>query len=391
MDPVVNSSLPIWHRLGSGKLLLLEILKEVGVPMWRRKLSDAIQGRIRENCSEIVSRDTVVFAVKTWLDDLRSRGFVESLTWGYWSLTAQGKKFAESESLNSNTSVQSFAHVKKIAEAHVRATDYAMESAESLLSTDTHSLPKGFTANLPFTPRTIEDLIIQQITGRSVKRGDLFGAVMAAHLQRGGANPTTNALMALKKSLSNLEKRGLAKSTEGYWTAIEELQVIEPPFPAPKAPSESATAPETEVNISRTIDFRGSVSEPQSRSEKESGSRKLLGEGHQKVYVYYYENDKKAAISEGKTTWDVKVGKTSGDVDARVKGQGAATARSRSPIIALEIRTQNADLLESALHSILKFCGLHIRKDGGSEWFEANPFLVESIYHHLRALESLFQ
>jgi hypothetical protein len=259
-----------------------------------------------------------------------------------------------------------------------------MESAGSHLSTNTQSLPNGFTANLPFTPRTIEDLILQQIAGRSVKRGDLFVAVMAAHLQRGGANPTTNALMALKKSLSNLEKRGLAKSAEGYWTAIEELPVIEPPFPAPKAASESATAPPTEVKIR-------SVSEPQSRSEKENGSRKLLGEGHQKVYVYYYENDKKAAISEGKTTWDVKVGKTSGDVDARVKGQGAATARSRSPIIALEIRTQNADLLESALHSILKFCGLHIRKDGGSEWFEANPFLVESIYHHLRALESLFQ
>ncbi len=384
MDPVVNSSLPIWHRLGSGKLLLLEVLKEVGVPMWRRKLSDAIQERIRENCSEIVNRDTVVGAVKTWLDDLRSRGFVESLTWGYWSLTEQGKKFVESQSLNSNTSVQSSAHVEKIAEAHVRAADCTMESAGSHLSTNTQSLPNGFTANLPFTPRTIEDLILQQIAGRSVKRGDLFVAVMAAHLQRGGANPTTNALMALKKSLSNLEKRGLAKSAEGYWTAIEELPVIEPPFPAPKAASESATAPPTEVKIR-------SVSEPQSRSEKENGSRKLLGEGHQKVYVYYYENDKKAAISEGKTTWDVKVGKTSGDVDARVKGQGAATARSRSPIIALEIRTQNADLLESALHSILKFCGLHIRKDGGSEWFEANPFLVESIYHHLRALESLFQ
>lgn len=385
MDPIVNSSLPIWHRLGSGKLLLLEILKEVGVPMWRRKLSDAIQERIREKRRDAVSRDTVVGAVRTWLDDLKSRGFVESLTWGYWSLTEQGRKFAESQSLGLNTSIQGSADVGKIA-------DCAVESAGSLLPPETQSLPKGFTANLPFTPRTIEDLILPQIAGRSVKRGDLLEAVMAAHLQRGGANPTTNALMALKKSLSNLEKRGLAKSTAGYWTAIEELPVIEPPFPAPKAPPESATAPETDVNISKTIDSRRSGSEPQSRStEKESGSRKLLGEGSQKVYVYYYENDRKAAISEGKTTWDVKVGKTSGDVDARVKGQGAATARSRLPIIALEIRTQNADLLESALHSILKFCGLHIRKDGGSEWFEANPFLVESIYHHLRALESLFQ
>jgi hypothetical protein len=86
----------------------------------------------------------------------------------------------------------------------------------------------------------------------------------------------------------------------------------------------------------------------------------------------------------------VKVGKTSGDVDARVRGQGASTARSRMPFIALEIRTDNADLLELAMHSILKFCGLHIRKDGGSEWFEANPSLIESIYHHLKALKSLF-
>jgi hypothetical protein len=383
MDPFVNPSFPILHRFGSGKLFLLQILMDAGEPVLRRKLSDAMEKRLSQNKIDAVDRETIITAVRRWLDDLNSRGFVESLTWGYWSLTEHGRGFAQSQSLNSSTLVQSSADVEKIAEAHVMAADCEMEST---------GLPNGFTANLPFTPRTIEDLVLPQIAGRSVKRGDLLDAVMAAHLKRGGIKPTANALWTLKKSLSNLEKRGLAKSTAGYWTASKELPIIAPAVPAPEIFSESTAAPETEVNISRTIDSRRSGSEPLSRStEKESGSRKLLGEGSQKVYVYYYENDRKAAISEGKTTWDVKVGKTSGDVDARVKGQGAATARSRLPIIALEIRTQNADLLESALHSILKFCGLHIRKDGGSEWFEANPFLVESIYHHLRALESLFQ
>jgi len=339
--------------------------------MWRRKLSDSLQARATTESAEKITRENLVQAVRHWLEDLERRGFVENLTYGYWNLTEQGRAFAASLSSSS-------------------------EKRREGVSSENMPRTQDQQRAVPFTAQTIENILISLLSGRTIKRIDLVEPCIAEHLKRGGVIPSTNVLSTLKKGLNNLEKKGLAYSVTGYWSATGkanaekiENQLSETPIEQkivkeslePKL-SSSSNAPSNQVPIAA---FRSEARDFQ----KENLDRKILGAGHDKVYVYYFDNDRKAALAEGKTTWDVKVGKTSGDVDARVRGQGASTARSRPPIIALEIRTENADLLESALHTVLKYCGLHIRKEGGSEWFDANPSFVESIYFHLKALETV--
>jgi len=370
MDPVIDSSLPFLHRLGKGKVLLLQTLHENGAPMWRRKLSDSIQVRANTESIEKITREKLVQAVRRWLEDLERRGFVESLTFGYWNLTARGRAFAASLSSS----------LEKLEEG---------VSSESSLITQDKQRP------VPFTPQTIEDILISLLSRGTVKRINLVDPVIAEHCRRGGVIPSTNVLAAIKKGLSNLKKKGVARAVSGHWTLTEKAnagrinnQISETPIHETMVNENQETKPFPSIHAPRTevpATFKSEARDLQ----KEPLDRKVIGTGDEKVYVYYFENDRKAALLYGKSTWDVKVGKTSGDVDARVRGQGASTARARPPNITLEIRTENADLLESALHTILKFCGLHIRKDGGSEWFDANPSFVESIYLHLKALETV--
>lgn len=77
---------------------------------------------------------------------------------------------------------------------------------------------------------------------------------------------------------------------------------------------------------------------------------KSLGQGDESVYLYYYPNDKILADTLGVKVWECKIGMTAtGDTVQRVESQ-CKTARHQEPVIALEIRTDNAALLESDLH-----------------------------------------
>ncbi len=340
---------------------------------------------------EPVDRDTVVRAVKPWLKDLEKKGFLNSPIWAYWELTQSGKAFIANQGLDSQSKM-SFSSVKKTPDGvSIQTETEGLQSIEPLNDSPDQ---------LPFTPQAIEKIVLSCLSNGQLRRTDLLPMVVAAHRDKGGFLTGANTMYALKKSLSNLQKKGLAHSVAGYWKAVRKAIIDEEgssgsgregasslvretvPMPMPTKDGESRPALSIPAPANQSKN-------PESPFPPEAPNRRVLGEGQEKVYVYYYENDKKAALADGRTTWDVKVGKTSGDVDARVRGQGASTARSRPPIVALEIRTENADLLEAALHSILKFCELHIRKDGGSEWFDASPAFIESIYFQLKAMETV--
>ena len=67
-------------------------------------------------------------------------------------------------------------------------------------------------------------------------------------------------------------------------------------------------------------------------------------------------------------------------VEARIFSQGVKTALSKMPEIALVIKTNNAPLLERAIHTALRQLDLVAPDSLGTEWFITNPERIESWY-----------
>lgn len=97
---------------------------------------------------------------------------------------------------------------------------------------------------------------------------------------------------------------------------------------------------------------------------------KIIGSGSEAVYLYYYENDRRLALLEGRDRWECKVGKSSSRSSGRVEDQ-IKTSAARSPVLAVEIRTDTAYTLESLMHG--SFRARNIEGGAGSEWFMTNP------------------
>ena len=111
---------------------------------------------------------------------------------------------------------------------------------------------------------------------------------------------------------------------------------------------------------------------------------KILGKGSESVYLYYfptYQLFNKLHLDVG--YFPCNIGKTVGDVTARVRDQ-MGQQLPESPKIALIIKTDDCDTLETEIHAELKRRGdwLDPNSDGnvvGVEWFLTNPAAVEGI------------
>ena len=106
---------------------------------------------------------------------------------------------------------------------------------------------------------------------------------------------------------------------------------------------------------------------------------KEIGSGESTVYVYYFPIYKNNAEKEGKNFWECKVGKTTIGADDRIKQQ-TGTGTPEQPEKGLEIKTNDPDQLESALHAMLKARGRYVEKAKGKEWFITSPTEVYEMY-----------
>lgn len=106
---------------------------------------------------------------------------------------------------------------------------------------------------------------------------------------------------------------------------------------------------------------------------------KIIGQGNEFVYVYFYENDRKLAEIENRKVWECKIGYTINDVKSRILEQGK-TARSSSPIIGLIIQTDRGVILESMIHKALYESRINKTESSGDEWFMTTPDIVEQYY-----------
>lgn len=116
---------------------------------------------------------------------------------------------------------------------------------------------------------------------------------------------------------------------------------------------------------------------------------KVIGKGGESVYVWYPKSEFESETLKENRTWACKIGRTKGDVTARLIAQGSYTAFHSDPIVALVIQTENSQALEYALHSVLEYAGKRITNSRGTEWFKTNPQEVEVVYNALNRITSV--
>jgi T5orf172 domain len=193
-------------------------------------------------------------------------------------------------------------------------------------------------------------------------RQDLAKAVEQRHFKEGGFQGAQPVVMVVKKVLSELREEGVAQSvSKGLWRYV----------------AGSDSPPEAQDSTGSTPDDR--VSE----DEEEQGGLQIdeeIGTGDESVYLYYNPNDFRLAQSEGRSTWECKVGHTVSAVDARILGQGARTSLSHPPVVGLVIHTRDARTLEGVLHRALRSVDCAVVDSPGTEWFVTSPVRVKAWY-----------
>jgi hypothetical protein len=192
-------------------------------------------------------------------------------------------------------------------------------------------------------------------------RQELAATVEARHLKAGGYRGIQPTVQVVKKVLGDLREEGLVQPvSKGIWRYIEN--------------SDSSTvgsAPKEAVHDDVSVEDDEEPSGIQIEEE--------IGTGQESVYLYYNPNDLRLAINEKRDTWECKIGHTVGGVAVRILGQGARTALSHSPVVALVIRTDDARTLEAVLHRSLRLADSTII-DASPEWFMTSPNRVKAWY-----------
>ena len=214
---------------------------------------------------------------------------------------------------------------------------------------------------VPLTGLVARHLILKCFEQRDQwSRQELAETVEERHLKGGGFPGNQPAVTVVKKVLSELRAEGVVRPvSKGVWRYI--------------ADSDSASTPQASA---------GSAPEDLvPEDDEEDGGLQIneeIGTGHESVYLYYNPNDFRLAQSEGRSTWECKIGHTVSAVDARILGQGARTALSHQPVVGLVIRTPDARTLENILHRSLRLVDCAVADSPGTEWFMTSPARVKS-------------
>lgn len=106
----------------------------------------------------------------------------------------------------------------------------------------------------------------------------------------------------------------------------------------------------------------------------ESGDEEEAGEFDGWIYAFSFPS-----IVKTDGVFPIKIGKTVGDVEARVADQAKGSASFEPPIILGRWKVKRVDLSELAIHFVLKACNKWRENAPGREWFDATVSEVESI------------
>lgn len=106
---------------------------------------------------------------------------------------------------------------------------------------------------------------------------------------------------------------------------------------------------------------------------------KIVGDGNESVYMYYYDDCKDLAAFRNESHFKCKIGRTVFDPVERIKAQHGTSSHSK-PHIALVIKCDNSSAVENLIHSFLMLQNRHIDDAPGTEWFFTSPDEVLDIY-----------
>lgn len=109
-------------------------------------------------------------------------------------------------------------------------------------------------------------------------------------------------------------------------------------------------------------------------AEIESGDEEELGEGYGWIYAFSFPS-----IVKTDTAFPIKIGKTVGDVEARIADQAKGSASFESPKILGRWKVKHVDSSELAIHFVLKARNKWRGDAPGREWFNTTVAEVESI------------
>ena len=199
----------------------------------------------------------------------------------------------------------------------------------------------------PLTKGIAKQLICELYAGKGpYPISEIREAVKQHHEEHGGSQARGKLSTLISRAITDLRGAGQANSeTIGFW----EIYI------------------DSEVDNGEDIHYR-----------------KTIGSGNSSVYLYYFPIFRQQAKSRGEFVWKCKIGKTQGEPQERVDQQNnPRTGIPEEPVIALVIKTDNPDSLESAIHTILTARGKHVEEAPGTEWFLTNPDEVEEIYQFI--------
>lgn len=204
---------------------------------------------------------------------------------------------------------------------------------------------------LELTANVFKELLIELYDGKQFKRQDAIDTIVSFHKDHGGFTNKNGYVAVFKNASRRLSNEGLENIGYGTWRLNykkETLEIVEE---------------QKSEDISYTVD-------------------KIIGEGNNAVYVYYYDTYKELAELKDQAYWECKIGRTDREPIQRVLNQ-AGTCHPEYPHIALVINCPNSNVLESALHNTLKLRGRHLPDAPGDEWFITSPDEIEDIYYKL--------
>jgi hypothetical protein len=209
-------------------------------------------------------------------------------------------------------------------------------------------------AGQPLTPGIVSELVLELFGGRIVERHKIVDAVVQTHRERKGLDARAkDTPRMVKKALSNMESAGLAENPSfGQW----------------KIKTQNPGMVVIQMAENQSDEMLPSVPAPQV----------IIGEGDNSVYLYYFENYRKLAETEGRPEFPCKIGRSDRDPILRVLSQ-SSTALPEVPTIARLFKTNDGSALETTIHAILSLRGKEIEDSPGTEWFLTSPDEVDAI------------